>query len=144
MDFSDHARVAMRYAVEFAKAFQAEILLCHVLQPIDLISQLPPTGDAYFPPQLAELQEKHARVEAEKVLHEAGYQNSRLVMRTGNPFYEIVMAAREESADLIVIGTHGRGMIAHVLLGSVAEKIVRKAPCPVLTVREGVHQFVMP
>ena len=59
-------------------------------------------------------------------------------------FVEIIKAARSEDADLIVIGTHGRGAVAHMLLGSVAEKVVRKAPCPVLTVREGEHDFVLP
>ncbi len=64
--------------------------------------------------------------------------------KEGSPFFEIVRAAKREDADLVIVGTHGRGAIAHVLLGSVAEKVVRKAPCPVLTVREGVHDFVMP
>ena len=56
-------------------------------------------------------------------------------LRTGSPFVEIVRYARDERIDLIVLGTHGRGPIAHMLLGSVAERVVRKAPCPVLTVR---------
>jgi universal stress protein A len=57
-------------------------------------------------------------------------------VQVGSPFQEIVRYAVEQAIDLIVIGTHGRGPIGHMLLGSVAEKVVRKAPCPVLTVRE--------
>jgi nucleotide-binding universal stress UspA family protein len=60
----------------------------------------------------------------------------------GAPVEEIVDYAKEKEIDLIVMGTHGRGWLAHVLMGSVAEKVVRKAPCPVLTVRLAEHEFV--
>ena len=62
----------------------------------------------------------------------------------GHPFVEIIRYAKANEIDLIVIGTHGRGPVKHLLLGSVAEKVVRKAPCPVLTVRQPGHTFVMP
>lgn len=62
----------------------------------------------------------------------------------GKPFVEIVRAAKERDADLIVIGTHGRTGLAHMLIGSTAEKVVRMAPCPVLTVKHPRHAFVMP
>jgi nucleotide-binding universal stress UspA family protein len=62
----------------------------------------------------------------------------------GFPFVEILKHAKESNADMIVMGTHGRGAIAHMLLGSVAEKVVRKASCPVLTVRHPEHEFVHP
>ena len=63
---------------------------------------------------------------------------------TGSPFLQVVRMARKEGVDLIVMGTHGRTGLAHVLMGSVAEKVVRKAPCPVLTVKHPEHEFVMP
>ena len=62
----------------------------------------------------------------------------------GRPFAEIINYAREKSIDLIIMGTHGRGAVAHMLLGSTVEKVVRKAPCAVLTVRTGKEAFVMP
>jgi nucleotide-binding universal stress UspA family protein len=62
----------------------------------------------------------------------------------GGPYVEIVRCARDSSIDLIVMGTHGRGFVAHMLMGSVAEKVVRRAPCPVLTVRHPEHEFIMP
>ena len=65
-------------------------------------------------------------------------------VRVGTPFVEIVRHARELQADLVVIGTHGRTGLAHVLLGSTAEKVVRKAHCPVLTVRPHGHDFIAP
>ena len=143
-DFSDHASVALRYAGEFAKAFQAEMILCHVVENPDMLSQIPPGGEGYFPPNLTELQEQSARTTCEKLLAESGIDNGRVIIPHGSPFAEIVKTARGEEVDLIVIGTHGRGVVAHVLLGSVAERVVRKAPCPVLTVREGEHEFVKP
>jgi nucleotide-binding universal stress UspA family protein len=65
-------------------------------------------------------------------------------VKVGSPIVEIVRYTREHEIDLIVIGTHGRTGLPHVLLGSVAENVVRKAGCPVLTVRAAGHQFVMP
>ena len=61
----------------------------------------------------------------------------------GGAYIEIVRYAKERDIDLIVMGTHGRGFMAHMLMGSVAEKVVRKAPCPVLTVRHPEHEFVL-
>lgn len=141
-DFSQHSRVALNYAAAFAKAFQAEVILCHALEKPDFLSQLPPVSEGYFPPNLGELQEKHARVQCEQVLAAAGLSQARVLLVHGNPAHEIVKAAKSEEADLLIVGTHGRGALAHILLGSVAEKIVRAAPCPVLTVRSGEHEFV--
>jgi nucleotide-binding universal stress UspA family protein len=66
------------------------------------------------------------------------------IRREGKPFLELVRAAKDEAADLIVMSTHGRTGIQHLLIGSTAERIVRKAPCPVLTVHPGERAFVMP
>ena len=63
---------------------------------------------------------------------------------TGNTFLEIIQAARDDDVDMIVMGTHGRTGLAHVLIGSVAERVVREAPCPVLTVKNPEHEFVKP
>ena len=70
--------------------------------------------------------------------------SAQIVTLVGSPFLEIVTYAKSHDIDLIVMGTHGRGPIAHMLMGSVAEKVVRKAPCPVLTVRHPEHEFIMP
>jgi nucleotide-binding universal stress UspA family protein len=143
-DFSPASQVALKYAVAFSQAFQAEVILTHVLENPDLLAGLPPVAEGYIPPNLAELQEQHARVQCEQVLAQAGLSKARLLLLHGNPAKEIAQAAAREQADLIIVGTHGRGAIAHLLLGSVAEKVVRLAPCPVLTVRPGEHEFVTP
>ena len=62
----------------------------------------------------------------------------------GIPFMEIIHAAKELNSDMIIMGTHGRTGLQHVLMGSVAEKVVRRAPCPVLTVKHPDHEFKMP
>jgi len=143
-DFSEHSKVAAKYAAAFAGAFDAEIIFCHVVEAPDLISQIPPTGEGYFPPNFQEQQKEAAEQECQKLIQELGLKNARPLIVEGSAFYEIVQAAKKEDVDLVIVGTHGRGVIAHVLLGSVAEKVVRKAPCPVLAVREGEHDFVMP
>ena len=144
VDFSAHTGIVLRYASELAKAFRAEVLLCHVIARADALSQLPPTGEGYFPANYEDLQRQVAQQESEKALRAAGISGARTAIVAGTPFVEIVQLARAEGTDLIIIGTHGRGAVAHALLGSVAEKVVRKAPCPVLTVRQGEHEFVTP
>jgi nucleotide-binding universal stress UspA family protein len=72
--------------------------------------------------------------------HEATFGS----VRTGTPFLEIINSAKDLPADLVVMGTHGRTGLKHMLIGSVAEKVVRKSPCPVLTVKHPHHEFEMP
>ena len=84
-DFSDASAVALKYAVALANAFQAEVILCHVLEQPDLLAGLPPVSEGYIPPNLAELQEQNARVQCEEILAAAGLSKSRLVLRHGHP-----------------------------------------------------------
>jgi universal stress protein A len=83
-------------------------------------------------------------VQCEQVLAAAGLSHARVLLLHGSPAREIIRAAAAENVDLVIVGTHGRGAIVHLLLGSVAERVVRTAPCPVLTVRSGEHEFVTP
>ncbi len=144
VDFSKFSRHALKYGCAFAKEFNSELHLLHVLH--DLVHIVPETGtplptpDTYF----RELRESVQRAldELPGSLWKGGKGIVR-ELRTGTPFLEIVRYAREKEIDLIVLGTHGRGALVHLLLGSVAEKVVRKAPCPVLTVRHPEHEFVV-
>jgi universal stress protein A len=144
-DFSEYSKTAINYACAFADQFGAELHLLHVLQ--DLVALVPEPEMAIPPPgdYLKELQESCERA-LTQLLDPAWEAEHKVVRATrqGPPFLEIVRYAKENDTDLIVIGTHGRSGLAHVLLGSVAERVVRKAPCPVLTVRPSDHQFVMP
>jgi nucleotide-binding universal stress UspA family protein len=144
-DFSEHSNNALKYGCALSEKFDSELHLLHVLQ--DLVAMVPEPGLA-FPPPGNYMQELQASAEkALTQLPEESWVRGPSVVRTtrnGPPFVEIVRYAREHEIDLIVIGTHGRGGLAHMLLGSVAEKVVRKSPCPVLTVRPDQHQFAMP
>lgn len=144
-DFSEYSKPATNYACAFAEKFGAELHLLHVVQ--DFVALVPEPGLAFPPPSNLE-QEIVAGAERGLAAYldptwEVGKTIVRAV-RQGTPFVEIVRYAKENTIDLIVIGTHGRSALAHVLLGSVAERIVRKAPCPVLTVRPSGHEFRMP
>ncbi|HZZ27278.1 MAG TPA: universal stress protein [Pirellulales bacterium] len=141
VDFSDTSAAALNYAKALAEAFQAQLHLLHVL--VNWI----PDNDFPISPQFYSDLEKSARLQLDKLLtaQERDKFKARLELVNGmSEFVEIIRYAREKNIDLLVLGTHGRGPIAHMLLGSVAEKIVRKAPCPVLTVRHPEHEFVMP
>jgi nucleotide-binding universal stress UspA family protein len=133
---------AVRYGAELAAKFGAEL---HLLHAVETIPVMYGEGGAYLPPDSLE----EVIVATEKHLDELKIDSADVqpVMRKvvqGHPFVEIVRYAKDNAIDLIVIGTHGRGAIAHLLLGSVAERVVRKAPCPVLVVRDEEHDFIMP
>jgi nucleotide-binding universal stress UspA family protein len=145
-DFSDPSANAARYAQALAETFRAALIVMHVIEEPYLYGWVPPEGGALATPFLREEVEARAWERLRQVIPEADRAkcDADLVMRTGSPFVEICRYAREQQIDLIVMGTHGRGPLAHMLMGSVAERVVRKAPCPVLTVRHPEHEFVMP
>lgn len=143
-DFSENSEVAAKYARAMASAFHAELHLMHVLEDpfasaFDPVSFVPP-------PNFYEEIEAQTRGRLVRLLADWGSQQPHveIVASRGSAFVEIIRYAKDHGIDLIVLGTHGRGPIAHMLMGSVAEKIVRKAPCPVLTIRHPQHEFVMP
>ena len=144
-DFSECGRAAEKYALALAERFGAELHILHVLA--DIMTTLPEPGSALLLPQnfLGDMKQEAQRT-LDKVLPDATKAGLRVVRATrmGNAYVEIVKYAEEMSIDLIVVGTHGRGGLMHMLLGSVVEKVVRKSPCPVLTVRPAGHQFVTP
>jgi nucleotide-binding universal stress UspA family protein len=144
-DFSKHSENALLYAVAFAEKFDAELHLLHVVQDLALFV---PDTVAGTPPIVPPVDQLTASVREalDRVIREHGLERLRVCpeVREGTPFYEIIRCARDKDIDLIVMGTHGRSGLAHVLLGSVSEKVVRKAPCPVLTVRHPEHEFVHP
>ncbi|MEQ8211497.1 MAG: universal stress protein [Lacipirellulaceae bacterium] len=142
VDFSKCSQDATIYAEEIAERFDAAIHLLHVIEPIivaPMIGESLPT--TYLDQQESSVQEQLNRwMTAE---HSVSRSSGRAI-RHGSPFVEIIRYARENQIDLIVMGTHGLTGLKHALIGSVAEKVVRKASCPVLTVREAEHEFEMP
>jgi nucleotide-binding universal stress UspA family protein len=134
IDFSDHRRHALRYGCAFAEKFGAELHLLNVVE--DYYPMVPEAG-LMLPDKGEFLAGARAAAERELAkLPDAPAAKGARVVRSavvGTPY-----------VDLIVVGSHGRSGLAHVLMGSVAERVVRKASCPVLTVRPGQHEFVMP
>ena len=145
-DFSPYSAEATKYACAFAEKFDAELHLLHVLETH--LSTTPEFAMGLaLPTQVKESRDVCEGALA-TVLDTAWAQARRTkIVRTvveGVPFVEIVRYGKDRNIDLIVLSTHGRSALAHVLVGSVAERVVRKAPCPVLTIRPEQHQFVMP
>ena len=143
-DFSEASEAAMKYGRALAEAFNASLDVLHVMEDPFVYA---PTSEGYMPPpSFYEEMETATRDRLSKILTDAEREKlrARLVTKKGSPFVEVIRYAKENGVDLIVMGTHGRGAIAHMLMGSVAEKVVRKGPCPVLTVRHPEHEFVMP
>ena len=141
VDFSDYSKNALAYAINFAKHFNAELNLIYVVEPVIY----PPDfsmGQIAIPSVDLEM-DKRAKDEltnlaARQIPSEL---RTNLIVKTGKPFIEIIETASEIDADLIIIATHGHSGMEHILFGSTAEKVVRKAPCPVMTLREPIKGF---
>lgn len=137
-DFSSCAGDALEYAAFLAKALGVELMLVHVFERplyfdigVAHSLQLRHDVDEWL---RTEKEEATKRVEA-LAAEISGSAKPTVIVRDGSPFLEIVAAAEEHNADLIVLGTHGRTGLPHIVLGSVAERVVRHAKCPVLTIR---------
>jgi len=142
IDFSGYSRKALQYAIPFARQFNASIDLIYVVEPTVYPADFS-FGQVGFPAIEDELRKRGGEELDELLLHEIGRRvPARKAIRTGKAFYEIIQYAREEKMDLIIIATHGHTGIEHALFGSTAEKVVRKAPCPVLVVRTDEREFV--
>lgn len=138
-DFSEYSQPAIGYACAMADKFDAELHLLHVLE-VHISSTPVFSGEMVPSHHIAE-----SRAAAEKALQDvAPGRNAVRATSEGTVFLEILRYAKENEIDLIVMGTHGRTGLVHVLMGSTAERVVRKAPCPVMTVRHPKHEFVMP
>ena len=144
-DFGPAADTALTYGRALAESFGATIHLLHVVQSVPFVA---PTYDyAGISPELQLQIEASARRQTEAALTDDERRTQRAIPVTVtslSPAAAIVEYARDHDIDLVVLGTHGRGPFAHLLMGSVAERVVRTAPCPVLTVHHPKHEFVVP
>lgn len=142
-DFSEPAKHAQRYAIELAQKFSAELHLLHILA--DLTLPLPDSPEYWTPPDLAlKSRLETAEQQLAQDLPPELLEGNRAIRKAtvGIVVEEIVKYANDLEIDLIVVGTHGRTGLSRLLLGSVAEKLVRLATSPVLTVHPKGHQFL--
>ncbi|OHB82403.1 MAG: hypothetical protein A3J73_02540 [Planctomycetes bacterium RIFCSPHIGHO2_02_FULL_38_41] len=143
IDYSVYSEKALKYAIEFAEKYNAKLYLMHVLD-IRIYDITDP--ELYNVNVIDKETINKLRERLHKCISEDTRKNIEVetIVIEGVPFAEIIKKAREYKVDLIVLGTHGRTGLSHAIMGSVAEKVVRKAPCPVLTIRHPEHDFVMP
>ena len=136
LDFSTYAELALDYAIALAQKLQARMTLLHVIQ----LQQFGANSDMGVWPSATFIEEFEAEIRQKMEAYlarvtDAGLMGEIVVVH-GVPFQEILDIAKARQVDLIIMGTHGRTGLTHVLMGSVAEKVVRLAPCPVLVARQ--------
>ena len=144
-DFGEAADAALMCARELAGRFGATLHVIHVAESIFLTTY----GETYGPlaVDMQRCLDEGARQQLDELLTDSdgsGPPTKRAILNSSSPSFAIVEYANVNPIDLIVMGTHGRGALAHIMMGSVAERVVRLAPRPVLTVRHPEHEFVRP
>ena len=143
IDFSDHSLHALSYADTFAKEFKAEMVLAHVVErtPYEIyaaqgvlpdVPMYPLVNNQLVDPEYVKAETKK---QLEKLVAEPRGGSCTVDVRDGHPVEELLKIAKDRACDLIVICTHGRTGLSHLVMGSVAEKIVRMSPIPVLSIR---------
>jgi nucleotide-binding universal stress UspA family protein len=147
-DFSEYSQAALPLALDLANRYGAQL---HCLHAVDVEHELFIAGGYVVPLRTEPVDHEELRRIAHRHMDEFVKQHLaevngsvRPVVVLGKPFEQIVRYARDENIDLIVIGTHGHSALGSMLLGSVAEKVIRKAPCAVLSVRHPDHHFEAP
>ena len=146
-DFSEHSIAALPYAAGLAQQNHAALHCMHI---VDVPHEEYRTSEYMVPPEMPHVPKdkllRTARVRLDRFITESlsGIDTVTSRVVSGEPFEEIIQYAQDQEIDLIVVGTHGRSAASSMLLGSVAEKVVGKAPCPVLTVRHREYTFEMP
>lgn len=135
IDFSVHAKNALKYAVPMAEQLEAALHLVYVVEPTIYPADLG-FGQVVLPGVEENLREKSKEELDNLIAQEIGGRvKATAVVRTGRPHQEILIEAEEKGVDLIIVATHGHTGVEHILFGSTAERIVRSAKCPVLTIR---------
>jgi len=145
-DFSPASAAALTYGRELATNFGAQLLVVHVAGNVLTRPYAGGDGISFVDPGLQLELEVRAHRQLEAVISAEDRKARRaqgIVLASNAPAVAIVEYAEEKGVDLVVLATHGRGAVAHLLMGSVAERVVRTAACPVLTVRHPEHEFVV-
>lgn len=145
-DFGPASETALNYGRALAGLLGGGLHVLHVTENVYLAAANG-YGHAYMPPELQRDIEHAAQEQTESLLTEEDrrtLQAKAVTVTFNTPAAAIVEYAKTNNIDLIVLGTHGRGAFSHLFMGSVAERVVRTAPCPVLTVRNPEHEFVLP
>lgn len=143
-EFSEPSNVALAYGRDLARTYDAQLHVLHVVE--DLITRYAPEVAFTVPDLQRELEQAAARDLNEQITDDdrRTLRLTAVIDQGANVADTITRYAREHQVDLIITGTHGRGPVKHFLMGSVAERVVRTAPCPVLTVHSPEREFIAP
>jgi len=145
-DFGDPAEAALAYGREFARMFGARLRVLHVVENVLSRSYGAEAFLASYPELQREVEsaahEQLAALVTDDDRHTLDVET--VMLRSNSPAAAIADYARDHDVDIVIMGTHGRSGVAHMLMGSVAELVVRTAPCPVLTVRHPEREFIHP
>lgn len=143
-DFSESARYALPYAIDLAKKYQASLHILHVVEPI--VAPVDFAWGTYSYPDIEKQLSGYVEQSLEKIIQEQIPEEIKTESTNlhGKPWREIISFAKDQNMDLIVMATHGLSGLSHALYGSTSEKVIRKAHCPVLTVRHPDVKFEMP
>jgi nucleotide-binding universal stress UspA family protein len=143
-DFSESAKYALPFAIDLAEKYGADLQLLHVVEPIAMPVDF--AWGTYSYPDIEKQLSGHVEKTLESIIAEQIPENLKVIsaIAHGKSWREIITFARANEIDLIVMATHGMSGFSHALYGSTAEKVIRKAPCPVLTVRHPEVKFEMP
>lgn len=143
-DFSESAAVALAYGRDLARTFNAQLHVVHVVE--DVLMRYSPEVSFAVPELQRDLEKRATRDLAALVTDDdrRTLQVQTAALTAANIPFAVIDYAKNHRIDLIITGTHGRGPVKHFLMGSVAERVVRNAPCPVLTVHEKEREFIVP
>ena len=146
-DFSEPATAALNYGRQLARKLGSNLHLVHVLADVTGLAMATPGFAGEISTEMRDRVDKNAKEQLARQLSEEDHRDLKaetIVMTAAAPAHAIVTLAQDLLADLIVVGTRGRGGISHLLLGSVAEQVIRMAPCPVLVVKAPGQEFIDP
>jgi len=143
IDFSDTSRKAFYVALKYAKVFDADTYVLHVLEPLDTFDT---TAKVEAQSEQVARVEEGVKRRVNDLFERAGLaevdrRRVHIVIRAGKPWKEILTAAAEKGVDLIVMGSHGQTSFKDVIIGSTTERVVRKAPCHVLCVKPDDYEY---
>lgn len=140
LDFSKSSNQALKYASALAVQFQAVLILVHVVEFSYVGSEFGAVELSQIEADMRENARKRLESLSDKLVDSR--LETRKIIACGRPSIQIIETARDEAADLVVIASHGHSSLAHVILGSTVERVVRHASCPVLVVRDDEREFV--